>query len=132
MEKELMVMIVEDRKDQAYILAQILVANDFRVVCARNGHEALTLIKEGMIPAVLVTDIKMPVLNGFELIEELKRLEIRIPTIITSGCGQNSHFEAAYIRGVENYLVKPFLPSRLIFRVNKAVGRLAQEPSDSI
>ena len=119
MENDTLVMIVEDQKVQAYLVAQILSANNYRVACAANGLEALRLIQAGIVPNILVTDIKMPTLNGFELIQELNRLEIKIPTIITSGCSLSSDFENAYFQGVENYLVKPFSPSNLLRRIDK-------------
>lgn len=80
------VMIVEDSDDQAEYLAEILRSNNFDVITLQNGMKALEwILTNRRKPDVIVTDVMMPSLNGFELLKKMKFLNIKIPTLIVSG-----------------------------------------------
>jgi CheY-like chemotaxis protein len=118
-------MIVEDQQDQAFFLSEILQANGYRVVWAKNGREALRLILQGPVPDILLTDIEMPVLDGFQLIKELKKRHIEVPTVIASAAEDDAYFEKAFMRGVGSYLVKPISPSHLLSRLDEVLKKTA-------
>ena len=61
------IMIAEDRKDQALFISRILSEQDYRVICVDDGLRALQLIVRGVIPHILVTDLKMPTVTGFRV-----------------------------------------------------------------
>lgn len=111
------VMVVEDSADQAAYLFHILSLYEYRVVQVRDGMKALQMMKGGLIPDAILTDIKMPMLNGFELMEKMQRLEIDVPTIIISGMHNDADFEKAFVLGAEDYFVKPFSPLNLLSRL---------------
>lgn len=115
------VMIVEDSTDQAAYLFHILSLYEYRVVQVRDGMKALQMMKGGMIPDAILTDIKMPMLNGFELMEKMQRLEIDVPTIIISGLHNDADFEKAFVLGAEDYFVKPFSPLSLLSRLQNVL-----------
>lgn len=125
MDKNNLVMIVEDRADQAQLLEMILLVNDYDVIWAKNGQEALNLIQDGVSPKVLVTDIGMPLLSGFDLMKKLKEIGLIIPTIITSGHSDNSDFEKAFVSGAKSYLVKPIRPLQFLLKVELAVKHVS-------
>ncbi len=123
MKKDFLVMVVEDQKDQAYFVMNVLTASGYDVVCATGGYHALELIERGIRPDLMMTDLKMPHLNGFELMEKLKLRNIHLETIVISASESHNDLESAYIRGVKQYLVKPISPGRLVSKVNEIFGR---------
>lgn len=79
---------------------------EIRGVCA-NGEEAIRMIQEDQ-PDLVVTDIRMPVMNGLELVEEARRLEHEsVLFVITSGYSDFNYARQAIRLGVSNYLTKP-------------------------
>jgi len=117
-----LVMIVEDSKDQSFLLSTILKSKNYRVIWAKDGQRAFEMISTGITPDVLVTDLRMPALNGFELMKEMSRIGVDIPVVITSGSKSNGDFEEAYILGAEDYLVKPYSPAELLKRLEKILS----------
>jgi two-component system, response regulator YesN len=73
---------------------------------AKNGMEAIDIICDNF-PDVIITDLKMPVLNGLELIERFSNLDADIDYIILSGYGEFEFAKQAMKLGVQNYLLKP-------------------------
>ncbi len=80
---------------------------------ARNGMEALDFICDNF-PDVIITDLKMPVLSGLELIERVSRLDADIDYVILSGYGEFEYAKQAMKYGVQNYLLKPTNKQELI------------------
>ncbi len=115
------VMIIEDNADQSAYLTYILSLHDYQVVQIRDPRKALQMMKGGMLPDAILTDIQMPLMNGFELMEKMRALEIEIPTIIISGIQNEQAFEKAFVLGAEDYFVKPFSPLSLLSRLQKVL-----------
>jgi len=115
------VMIIEDSVDQSAYLTYILSLHDYQVVQIRDPYKALQMMKGGMLPDVLLTDIRMPLMSGFELMEKMRSLEIEIPTIIISGVQTEQAFEKAFVLGAEDYFIKPFSPLSLLSRLQKVL-----------
>jgi PleD family two-component response regulator len=116
-----MVMIIEDSVDQSAYLTYILNMHDYQVMQVRDPYKALQLMKGGLRPDVLLTDVSMPQMSGFELMEKMHGLEIEIPTIIISGVQNEQAFEKAFVLGAEDYFVKPFSPLSLLSRLQKVL-----------
>ncbi|MFO7599905.1 MAG: response regulator, partial [Candidatus Desulfacyla sp.] len=66
------ILIVEDQPESRYMLEQLLASRGHRVMSAENGEEALRLAREDP-PDVIISDIMMPVMNGFKLCCEVKK-----------------------------------------------------------
>lgn len=116
-----MIMIVEDSADQSAYLTYILSLHDYRVVQIRDPRKALQMMKSGLRPDVLITDVRMPLMNGFELMEKMQSHKIEIPTIIISGIQNEQAFEKAFVLGAEDYFIKPFSPLNLLSRLEKVL-----------
>ena len=116
------VLIVEDDEDIRADLMAILRVKGYPVDQAANGHEALARLRAGEIPCVVLLDLMMPVMNGWELRAAMKsdpRLAA-VPVIIMSGAGrENERVDADAV------LYKPFELSRLL----ELVGRFCPAPS---
>lgn len=101
-------LVVDDEPRQVKALANII--SRFRpcydVFYAEDGQEALELITQKRID-ILITDIKMPNMDGLALIEKLTGMDLKIKTIILSGYGEFEYAQKAIHFGVNDYLVKP-------------------------
>ena len=92
------------------------------IIEAKNGQEALELCQEKQ-PEILITDIRMPVMDGVELMKNISQLEeVRRPAIIVlSGYDDFSYAKAAIQSGALSYILKPVDKKELITAVNSAI-----------
>jgi len=100
------VLIVDDDRLIMKMLTINLTAKGYRVLSAYNGEEGLEVISEHE-PDVIILDIMMPVMNGLEMLEELRKIS-EIPVIIVSGNGEPENVEKARKLGIECFMYKPF------------------------
>ena len=93
---------------------------------ATDGEIALSMIHE-IKPDILVTDIKMPFMDGLQLAEAIKRTQPWIKIIILSGHDEFDYAKKAISIGIEDYLLKPFTPDELLSSLNKAAAQIDKE-----
>ena len=107
------VLLVEDHPDTRQMYAEFL-SLTFTVVQAENGEQALHLVKQRP-PDLIITDLSLPGIDGFELISRIRRDPSirRVPVISLSGYGGSSHEEQARQAGCDRVLEKPCLPDAL-------------------
>ncbi|MTI58643.1 MAG: response regulator [Firmicutes bacterium] len=98
----------------------------YRSFAATNGKEALDIIKKEDID-ILVTDIKMPKLNGMELIEKIRRVDELLKIIVISGFAEFEYAQKSIKYGVSNYILKPFSSQKLLTVVNDVREALVKE-----
>ena len=102
------ILVVDDDDSIRALLLQELTEEGFEVVVAANGEEALTLFHSGK-PDVVISDISMPVMDGFELLNAIKEEDASIPVILCSGFYPNlSEQMARSIFKADHLLEKPF------------------------
>lgn len=103
------VLVVDDEKEILDLLSEKLKPDFKHVYCASDGKKALELIKNKM-PDIVVSDVMMPVMDGYELCRTVKTdLEIgHIPIILLTARADVSSFELGYKMGADNYIAKPF------------------------
>ncbi len=115
------VLIVDDEKNYPLILSAVLEEEGFETFTANSGSEALEILKNTDIDLV-VTDMKMPSMNGIELLEKIKAKDPDLPVIMMTAYGTVDKAVEAMQKGAYSYILKPFDNDRLIIYVNKAVG----------
>lgn len=116
--KQHTILIVDDNADMRKHLRAII-EKEYRVITAVNGQDALEKIQKKK-PSIILSDIMMPVMDGIELLKEVKEnsLTNSIPVILlTARAGEESKI-AGYELGADDYLVKPFSAKELIARIN--------------
>lgn len=117
------VLVVDDEVYILHILDFSLGAEGFEVITANNGELAIEKAKQEK-PDLIVLDIMMPVLDGYETCRRLKReSETKsIPVVLLTAKGRDVDKRLGYEVGAVDYIVKPFSPNRLIERIQEILG----------
>jgi len=115
------ILIVDDEKNYPPILSAILKEEGFETLTAFTGEEALEILKDSDVDLVL-TDMKMPFMDGIELLERIKDQDPDLPVIMMTAHGTVEKAVEAMQKGAYNYIMKPFDNERLIIYVNKATA----------
>ena len=124
--KKMTLLYVEDNPEERQIVTEILKRRVKQVIEAANGSEALLLFKKHK-PDILLTDLMMPVMNGIELVQEIKGSGSDIEVIVASAYDKRSYFIDAINAGVNQYLLKPFAQNRLLEALYSCVKKIVME-----
>jgi len=115
------ILIVDDEKNYPLILSAVLEEENYETLMANSGREALDIIKNADVDLVL-TDMKMPEMDGIELLEHIKAEDPDLPVMMMTAHGTVDKAVEAMQKGAYNYILKPFENERLILFVGKAVA----------
>lgn len=117
------VLLVDEDRDSRVVYATILHHNGYRVLEAENGERGLWLAAEHL-PDLVVLELGIPLLDGYRLIERLKRDSrmARIPVLAVSAFAMASDRERALRAGCDAYLAKPCRPSWVLAEVQRLIG----------
>jgi len=119
------ILIVEDEEILLDLLRKKLINQGYSVVVARDGGEGLRIMREEK-PDLVLLDIIMPKLGGFEVMEEMQKDNKlkNIPIIIVSNSGQPVEIEKARELGAKDWLIKTeFDPQEVVEKVIKQIGQ---------
>lgn len=115
------ILIADDEAEIRQLLRLYLEKDGYSVLEADNGKTALSICKKEKIDLVLL-DIMMPDLNGYQVIKEI-RSESNIPVIMISAKGQDEDKILGLDLGADDYIVKPFNPLEAMARINANIRR---------
>ena len=124
------ILVVEDNKDYRDVLSFVLAEQGYEVRLAENGMAGMRLAHE-LHPDIIILDFNMPELNGYEMLQEVRRSdELRkIPVIMFTGARNRRQLKEMGL-DVQEFLEKPVRNAKLISSVEKLIGR-AKDPSPS-
>ncbi len=113
----------EDDLDIARLVKFKLEREEFKVTHFPDGEGVIEAIIE-TIPDIVLLDVMMPLRDGISILRDIRAnpKTVSIPTIILSAKGQESDVVKGLGDGATDYLTKPFAPSELVARVNKAIS----------
>ncbi|HET9441659.1 MAG TPA: response regulator transcription factor [Longimicrobiales bacterium] len=122
------ILVVEDERDIAALVAYHLTKEGYRVRTAEGGNEALEAVAAER-PDLIVLDLMLPGFSGYEVLAELRRRPelAEVPVIVLTARREESDRIKGLELGADDYLTKPFSPRELVLRVG-AVLRRAQSP----
>ena len=103
---DIKLLIVEDDKIISSIYKRVLEKTIANIILANNGKEGLELYKQHK-PDLILTDIKMPIMNGLDMIKEIREINKEVRIIIMSAYGESRYFLNAIESGVKGFLIKP-------------------------
>lgn len=115
------ILVVDDEEHIRELIRFYLDKEGFSVLEAGNGEEALELLENEYIDLAIV-DIMMPVMNGFDLVEEMKQFK-DIPVIMLTAKSQSADKLRGFSLGIDDYVTKPFDPDELLARVKTILKR---------
>ncbi len=115
------VLIVDDEKNYPLILSAVLEEEGIEPLTANSGQEALDILEHSDIDLVL-TDMKMPSMDGIELLERIKGKNPDLPVIMMTAYGTVEKAVEAMQKGAYNYILKPFDNESLLVYVKKAIS----------
>ena len=117
---------VEDDDNVAYVITTTLQLRGFNVTRAKTGREALRLALEGNRPDLMILDVMLPDLNGFEVCQRLREAGANIPVIFLTAADSVGDKVRGLIIGGDDYLAKPFSVEELSARVRALLRRVGK------
>ncbi len=125
MEKKKSEILIVDDEITILKLLQNFLNQEFKTNIQKNGEDALAWLQEGNIPDLIIADIQMPGMDGFDFIKSVRASGFfeDIPIMMLSGNEQSSDRIRCLRLGADDYIVKPFNPEELMLRVNIILRR---------
>ena len=117
------ILIVDDETNIRFILSKILKKDGFEIYQAENGKQALEEIKK-LSPELVLLDLKLPDINGIEVLEKIKRHDNSIIVIMLTAYGEIKNAVEAMKLGAYDYLKKPFDNEEMVLVIEKALENL--------
>ena len=115
------ILIVDDEKNYPLILSAVLEEEGYETLTANSSAQALEILKRSDVDLV-VTDVRMPSMDGIELLEKIKEKDPELPVLLMTAHGTVDKAVEAMQKGAYTYLLKPFDNERLVLYVNKAMA----------
>jgi DNA-binding NtrC family response regulator len=115
------ILIIDDEPDMLKLLSMIIrEKTPYEVTTTNNPVEAIELAKKGGFDLV-ISDLKMPGLDGIEIIEAVKRLDEDTPVVIITAYGTVESASEAMLKGGFDFITKPFRKEQILFTIDKAL-----------
>jgi DNA-binding response OmpR family regulator len=121
------ILIVEDDPSITRMVRDNLVYEGFEVECVTRGDHALNHVRS-FAPDLMVLDLMLPGLDGFEICRAVAQSAVRVPTIIVSARSQTSDKIQGLELGADDYITKPFMFAELLARIHAVIRRTNASP----
>jgi len=118
----LKILVVDDESRMRKLVRDFLVKKDFEVLEAENGEEAMDVFYSEKDLALVILDVMMPKMNGWEVVREIRK-NSKIPIIMLTARGDERDELLGFDLGVDEYISKPFSPKILVARVEAILRR---------
>ena len=110
------ILVVDDESRMRKLVKDFLVRQDYEVIEAADGEEALEIFYKEKELALFILDVMMPKVNGWEVLREVRETS-SVPVIMLTAKGDESDELQGFDLGVDEYISKPFSPKILVARV---------------
>lgn len=115
------ILIAEDVDVNFRFLEKILKENNVEVIRARNGEDAVKICKENLDVDIVLMDIQMPVMNGYDATKAIKENRPDLPIIAQTAHAVDDGKEKGYEYGCDEYIVKPLNINKMYAAINKYI-----------
>lgn len=130
--EKLKILVVDDESRMRKLVRDFLTRQNFDVIEAQDGEEALECFYQDKNIALIILDVMMPKMNGFEVCKEIRETS-KVPIIMLTAKGEESSELQGFELGVDEYISKPFSPKILVARVEAILRRTNKtEPEAAI
>ncbi len=127
----LKILVVDDEARMRKLVRDFLVRNQFEVIEAADGEEALDIFYEQKNIALIILDVMMPKINGFDVCREIRETS-DVPIIMLTAKGDESDELTGFDIGADEYISKPFSPKILVARVEAILRRTMDQSDDKV
>jgi DNA-binding response OmpR family regulator len=122
---------VEDDDNLAYVISTALQRGGTKVTRAKDGLEGLRLAMKDDAPDLIILDVMLPDLSGFEVCQRLREAGVNIPVIFLTAADSVGDKVRGLTMGADDYLTKPFNPRELVARIKSILRRSTQTARSS-
>lgn len=123
------VLVVDDEERMRKLVRDFLVKKDFQVVEAGDGEEAIDLFFTDKKIDLVILDVMMPKMNGWEVLETIRKYS-KVPVILLTAKAEERDELKGFDLGVDEYITKPFSPKILVARVEALLRRTVGDQND--
>lgn len=116
------ILVVEDNKDMCELFCTVLTDAGYRCTGVYNGVEALQAMEEQYVD-LIVADIMMPEMDGYDLVRNIREAKCEIPILIVTAKDQLEDMQKGFRTGCDDYMVKPVNVKELVLRVEALLRR---------
>lgn len=125
------ILVIDDELDMLMLLKMLIEDNtSYEVVTTNSPTEAIRILKENHYD-LIITDLKMPGMDGIELFDEFKEIKPDVPVIIITAYGSPETADEAMKKGVADFITKPFRKDSILFTINRVL-ELAQVRKENL
>lgn len=123
------ILIIDDDASVRDVVGTVLREQDHTVRMASRGEEALEMMGEGKVPDLIVLDLMMPGMDGWEVLRQLRRtgLKSRIRVLCLTGKTSERDYLQGWKLGVDDYLTKPFDPDDLLQAASQTLSMTSEQ-----
>jgi DNA-binding response OmpR family regulator len=116
------ILVVEDDRELRKLFCTVLTKHRFQTLEAENGEKALDILDRESV-SLVVTDVMMPKMDGYELAELIREYDAKIPILMITAKGEIHDKQKGFSSGIDDYMVKPIDLNEMIFRVEALLRR---------
>ncbi len=121
-DKKDLILVVDDEMRMRKLIKDFLTASDFEVIEAGDGEEALKVFFSTKNISLVILDVMMPKLDGYETLKAIRN-DSKVPVIMLTARGEENDQLKGFVSGADDYIQKPFSPKILIARINAILRR---------
>ena len=129
--QDIKIMVVDDESRMRKLVRDFLAREGFKVLEAADGEEAVDLFYENRDVALIILDVMMPKMDGWQTCREI-RSESKVPIIMLTAKGDEQDELKGFDLGVDEYISKPFSPKILVARVEAILRRSGKGQDDQL
>ena len=125
------ILVVDDEERMRKLVRDFLVKKGYIVVEAANGEEAYSIFTSSNDISLIIMDVMMPKMDGYETSEEIRKLS-KVPIMMVTAKSSEKDELRGYSLGIDEYITKPFSPSILVARVEAILRRTNSESEETV
>ncbi|CBL08210.1 response regulator transcription factor [Roseburia intestinalis] len=127
--EKIKILVVDDESRMRKLVRDFLVREDYEVLEAGDGETALDIFYQEKNIALIILDVMMPKMNGWEVCREIRETS-KVPIIMLTAKGDEEDELTGFELGVDEYISKPFSPKILVARVGAILRRIGKAPEE--
>ena len=122
MTKKEKILVVDDEARMRKLIGDFLTNSGFEIIEAGDGEEALKKFHNDKNISLVILDVMMPKLDGYETLQEIRK-ESKVPVVLLTAKGEENDQLKGFVSGADDYIQKPFSPKILVARINAILRR---------